>query len=312
MEAMMNEVQENIKEQDSNEEGFVVELDDKQSSDPVEPVKVQNENEEQTIVRTQDDDEHEEYGAKVRKRIDKEVAKRKAAEEDSNNAIQYAKQIEEENKRIKQQLDTYTKGYETEFDTRVTSQEAQVKQILKDAIDANDPEKIAEATAALTQVNIQKERVKVLKQNREQEQATQKNERQSSQTTQEVKQSSIENNPKIKAWISRNPWYGKDDEVEKNYALMLVDRKVTNMGYEATEDRYYEEIDKQLAQMFPQEFQGNSNNVQTVAPVNGRPTAKTGRKTRVVLSESEKRTADRLGVPYEKYAQQKLKLQKGA
>jgi hypothetical protein len=93
---------------------------------------------------------------------------------------------------------------------------------------------------------------------------------------------------------------------------MLVDRKVTNMGYEATEDRYYEEIDKQLAQMFPQEFQGNSNNVQTVAPVNGRPTAKTGRKTRVVLSESEKRTADRLGVPYEKYAQQKLKLQKGA
>ena len=308
----MNEIQENVKEQDSNQEEFVVEIDDKKEVVTSEPEKAQNENDDQTIVRTQENDEHEEYGIKVRKRIDKEVAKRKAAEEDSNNAIQYAKQIEEENKRIKRELETYTRGYETEFDSRVTSQEAQVKQALKEAIDANDHEKIAEATAALTQVGIQKERVKVLKQNREQEQATQKNEGQSSQTRQEVKQSNINDNPKIKAWISRNPWYGKDDEIEKNLALMLADKKVTGMGYEATEDRYYEAIDQEMAKLFPQEFQGNGSNVQTVAPVNGRPTAKTGRKTRIVLSESERRTADRLGVPYEKYAQQKLKLQKGA
>ena len=73
---------------------------------------------------------------------------------------------------------------------------------------------------------------------------------------------------------------------------------------------YYEEIDKEMAKLFPPD-QSNSN-VQTVAPVNGRASVKTGRKQRVVLTESERRTADRLGVPYEKYAQQKLKLQKGA
>ena len=125
----------------------------------------------------------------------------------------------------------------------------------------------------------------------------------------EVKQPSIEDNPKIKAWIARNPWYGKDDEIEKNLALMLADKKVSTM-YDATDDRYYEEIDKEMAKLFPQD-QSNSN-VQTVAPVNGRASAKTGRKQRVVLTESERRTAERLGVPYEKYAQQKLKLQKGA
>jgi hypothetical protein len=38
--------------------------------------------------------------------------------------------------------------------------------------------KIAEATTALSQVNIEKERLRVLKQNREQEQATKANERQ--------------------------------------------------------------------------------------------------------------------------------------
>lgn len=302
---MMNEAQENKVEETSNENEFVVEVDENQESTKKE---AQPEKEEQTIVRSEESDEHESYSEKVQKRIDQLTAKRKAAEDDMNNAIKYGKQVEEENQRLKKQLETYTNGYTNEFDTRVQSQEAQVKQLLKEAYDAQDVDKIAEANSALTQVNIEKERLRVLKQQREQEQAAQKDARQSSQK-EEVKQPSIEDNPKIKAWIARNPWYGKDDEIEKNLALMLADKKVSTM-YDATDDRYYEEIDKEMAKLFPQD-QSNSN-VQTVAPVNGRASAKTGRKQRVVLTESERRTAERLGVPYEKYAQQKLKLQKGA
>jgi len=300
----MNEAQENKVEETSNDE-YVVELDDKEE---VVSKEAQPEKQEQTIVRSEEPDEHESYSEKVQKRIDQLTAKRKAAEDDMNNALSYGKQVEEENKKLRKQLETYTNGYTNEFDSRVTSQETLVKSMLKEAMDANDPEKVAEATAALTQVNIEKERLRVLKQQREQAQSTQENEGQSSQK-QQVKQPSIEDNPKIKAWIARNPWYGKDDEIEKNLALMLADKKVSTM-YDATDDRYYEEIDKEMAKLFPQD-QSNSN-VQTVAPVNGRASAKTGRKQRVVLTESERRTAERLGVPYEKYAQQKLKLQKGA
>ena len=302
---MMNEVQENKVEEVSNENEFVVELDENQE---VAKQETQSENKEQTIVRDEELNEAESYSEKVQKRINALTAKKKAAEDDMNNAIKYGKQVEEENQRLKKQLETYTNGYTNEFDTRVQSQEAQVKQLLKEAYDAQDVEKIAEANSALTQVNIEKERLRVLKQQREQEQAAQKDARQSSQK-EEVKQPSIEDNPKIKAWIAKNPWYGKDDEIEKNLALMLADKKVSTM-YDATDDRYYEEIDKEMAKLFPPD-QSNSN-VQTVAPVNGRASAKTGRKQRVVLTESERRTADRLGVPYEKYAQQKLKLQKGA
>ena len=302
---MMNEAQENKVEETSNENEFVVEVDENQESTKKE---AQPEKQEQTIVRDEELNEAESYSEKVQKRINALTAKKKAAEDDMNNAIKYGKQVEEENQRLKKQLETYTNGYTNEFDTRVQSQEAQVKQLLKEAYDAQDVEKIAEANSALTQVNIEKERLRVLKQQREQEQAAQKDARQSSQK-QEVKQPSIEDNPKIKAWIAKNPWYGKDDEIEKNLALMLADKKVSTM-YDATDDRYYEEIDKEMAKLFPQD-QSNSN-VQTVAPVNGRASAKTGRKQRVVLTESERRTAERLGVPYEKYAQQKLKLQKGA
>ena len=301
----MNDIQENKVEEVSNENDFVVELDENQE---VAKQETQSEEKEQTIVRTEEPDEHESYSEKVQKRIDALTAKRKAAEDDMNNAIKYGKQVEEENKKLKKQLETYTNGYTNEFDTRIQSQEAQVKQLLKEAYDAQDVEKIAEANSALTQVNIEKERLRVLKQQREQEQAAKENERQSNQK-QEVKQPSIEDNPKIKAWIAKNPWYGKDEEIEKNLALMLADKKVSRM-YDATDDRYYEEIDKEMAKLFPQDQ--NNSNVQTVAPVNGRASVKTGRKQRVVLSESERRTADKLGVPYEKYAQQKLKLQKGA
>ena len=302
---MMNDIQENKVEEVSNENDFVVELDENQE---VAKQETQSEKKEQTIVRTEESDEHESYSEKVQKRIDALTAKRKAAEDDANNAITYGKQVEEENKKLRKQLETYTNGYTNEFDTRIQSQEAQVKQLLKEAYDAQDVDKIAEANSALTQVNIEKERLRVLKQQREQAKSTQEDERQSNQK-QEVKQPSIEDNPKIKAWIAKNPWYGKDEEIEKNLALMLADKKVSRM-YDATDDRYYEEIDKEMAKLFPQDQ--NNSNVQTVAPVNGRASVKTGRKQRVVLSESERRTADKLGVPYEKYAQQKLKLQKGA
>jgi hypothetical protein len=302
---MMNDIQENKVEEVSNENDFVVELDENQE---VSKQETQSEEKEQTIVRTEESDEHESYSEKVQKRIDALTAKRKAAEDDANNAITYGKQVEEENKKLRKQLETYTNGYTNEFDTRIQSQEAQVKQLLKEAYDAQDVDKIAEANSALTQVNIEKERLRVLKQQREQAKSTQEDEGQSNQKK-EVKQPSIEDNPKIKAWIAKNPWYGKDEEIEKNLALMLADKKVSRM-YDATDDRYYEEIDKEMSKLFPQDQ--NNSNVQTVAPVNGRASVKTGRKQRVVLSESERRTADKLGVPYEKYAQQKLKLQKGA
>ena len=61
---MMNEVQENKVEEVSNENEFVVELDENQE---VAKQETQSENKEQTIVRTEESDEHESYSEKVQK-----------------------------------------------------------------------------------------------------------------------------------------------------------------------------------------------------------------------------------------------------
>ena len=63
-------------------------------------------------------------------------------------------------------------GYATEFEARVTSQAEQAKSALEEATEANDPKRIAAATAAMAQVEIEKERVRLYK-NRVKEQSQQ-------------------------------------------------------------------------------------------------------------------------------------------
>ena len=113
---MMNEVQENKVEEVSNENEFVVELDENQEAAPKE---TESENKEQTIVRTEESDEHESYSEKVQKRIDALTAKRKAAEDDMNNAIKYGKQVEEENQPLNAASFTITSRIQIKFITKL-------------------------------------------------------------------------------------------------------------------------------------------------------------------------------------------------
>ena len=77
----MNEAQENKVEETSNENEFVVEIDENQESTKKE---VQSEKQEQTIVRDEEPNEAESYSEKVQKRINALTAKKKAAEDDMN------------------------------------------------------------------------------------------------------------------------------------------------------------------------------------------------------------------------------------
>ena len=95
---MMNDIQQNQNEEVSNENEFVVELDENQQPSAKES---QSQNKEQTIVRSEETDELDSYSDKVQKRIDALTAKRKAAEDDANNAISYGKQVEQENQNLK-------------------------------------------------------------------------------------------------------------------------------------------------------------------------------------------------------------------
>ncbi len=87
----------------------------------------------------------------------------------------------------------------------------------------------------------------------------------------------------------------------------VIHRQLTEEeGFDASEDQYYDEIDKRMRDEFPHKFsdggeaQSKGRIQQTVAPA-GRSES-SGRKRQVKLTKSEVEMARRLNVPLKEYA----------
>ena len=82
--------------------------------------------------------ELENYSENVQKRINQLTAKRKQALEEAEAAYNYAEQMKAQNEELRKRLDDLDKGYINEYGSRVETQEAAVKKVLTEAIDAGD------------------------------------------------------------------------------------------------------------------------------------------------------------------------------
>ena len=261
----MSMAEENI---DSEElEGATVELEDEQVSG-VEADLADDASETRTKVRRKSDgdDELENYSEGVKKRINQLTAKRKAASEEAEAAVQYAQQVHQENQQMKARLQQLDQGYRSEYEGRVVSQEQQAKRALTEAHEAGDYEKVAEAQSALSQVAIEKERIRLQTakaqrdaQQREQ-QAQQQQQQQQYQQQQPQRQAA---DPKLEKWLSKNDWFEKDN-VMKAAATAIHNQIVGDEGFDPSTDEYYAEIDKRIRKEMPHKFQAKQQNAQVV------------------------------------------------
>ena len=252
-----------------------------------------------------DDDELDQYSENVQKRIKKLTAARRKAEEEAAAAVQYIQQVQSENENIKQRLKTIDKGYVSEYEGRITSQEAQAKRALAEAHEAGDYEKVADAQSAIAQIAIEKERLRLQKARSEQD-AQQAEVPQQAQAQPQPQQ---ERDPKLEAWLSKNTWFGKDS-VMTGAARALHETLVAEEGFDPRTDEYYAEIDKRMRREMPNKFQGDKKNVQSVTPAgSGTRSLKSGRKKSVELNPGQVALAQKLNIPLEKYAAEVAKLE---
>ena len=107
---------------------------------------------------------------------------------------------------------------------------------------------------------------------------------------------------KAESWASRNPWFGKDEEMTA-FAYGVHERLVKS-GVDPTSDDYYEKVDSRMREMFPQNFNERPRKTSNVAAV-GRTTG----KKEVTLSKSEDAIRRRLGLTPEQYKAEKRKLE---
>ena len=270
-------------------------------------VEAQDSEETGTIVRndSEDSDELENYSENVQKRINQLTAKRKQALEESEAAYNYANQMKAQNDELRKRIEDLDKGYISEYGSRVETQEAAAKRILKEAYDAGDTEKIADANSALAQLAVEKERLRVQKARSEQQ--AQAEEQQPQQPKQP--QATQELDPKLKDWMSRNPWFDNDDALT-GAARAIHMRIVGEEGFDPSTDEYYAEIDKRMSPLLDRS-QANKRVAQAVTPAsNGRSATKKGGKTTVELTPGQVAFAKKMKIPLEKSAQEVARLEK--
>lgn len=285
------------------EETTSVELDD----DSDEVIEAASDDEE-TRTNVQDDDELDQYSENVQKRIRKLTAARRQAEEEAAAAVQYIQQVQAQNEEYKKRLSTVNTGYMSEYEGRISSQEAQAKRALAEAYEAGDYDKVADAQQAISQIAIEKERLRVQK-SRSQAQAAQQQQVPQQQYQPQPQPRQQQRDPKLESWLGKNQWFGQD-KVMTGVARTIHETLVAEEGFDPTSDEYYAEIDKRMRREMPNKFQGDKKSVQSVTPAgSGNRSLKSGRKKQVELNAGQVRLAQKLGVPLDKYAAQVAKLE---
>ena len=247
-------------------------------------------------------------------RINKAVAQAKEFQRRELMAVQYARDLKDQNEKLRQSQRSFQSSYGDEFNSRVESQITLAKQALRQASESQDSEAMATATEALTMATSDRIRLEqykhAQKQYEEQEAAyvQQAQNQQQQYQAQPAFQEYNEPSDKARTWAQKNTWFGKD-QVATSVAF-AVHKQLENEGFDTESDEYYTEIDKRVQQELPHKFNVEAKkNVQTVASAT-RNTS-TGRKqNRIQLTPSEQALAKRLGVSFKDYAIQKARLER--
>lgn len=243
------------------------------------------------------------------RRISQLTAARKKAEEEAAAAVEYARQMQAQNEEYKQRLSTLDKGYMSEYEGRVTTQEAQAKRALAEAHEAGDYEKLADAQTAISQIAIEKERLRLQKQRSEQQAKEYAAQQEQAQQQPRQQAPQPQRDPKLESWLEKNKWFGSD-KVMTGAARAIHETLVAEEGYNPTTDEYYAEIDRRMRSEMPNKFASNKKNVQSVTPSgNGSRSLVNGRKKQVDLNPGQVALANKLKIPLEKYAAEVAKLE---
>tara|TARA_X000001388_G_scaffold45907_1_gene32664 strand:+ start:4864 stop:5814 length:951 start_codon:yes stop_codon:yes gene_type:complete len=274
----------------------------------VEEVETAEETPQQIEVKEKDEDELQEYSKNVQSRINKLTGKLREAERREQAATQFAESVKQENEKLKTKNVALDGNYMVEYANRITTETASAKADLKSATEMDDVEKQVEAQQKLARLAVEAQQLKNLNTQRQ----ARKEETVSPNMTldQAVEQANTNQqqvappDPKAEAWAENNPWFGEDTAM--TMTSFVIHRQLTEEeGFDATEDQYYDEIDKRMRAEFPHKFgeavQEEIRPAQTVASATRSPKRGRGKNT-VRLTPSQVAIAKKLGVPLEEYA----------
>tara|TARA_R110000751_G_scaffold52831_1_gene114850 strand:- start:544 stop:1425 length:882 start_codon:yes stop_codon:yes gene_type:complete len=264
------------------------ENEQKENITVVEEENVSSEPENQTEV--------EEYSDSVKKRIGKLTYKLREQERQGQEALDFAKKVQADNKQLQEKLKTSDEAMFSEYGNRVKSDLDIAKSDYKSAYDSGNTDGIIEAQEQIAKLTVESESLRRV--------ANQKKTAVQPPVEQQTKTKPVaQPHPKAQEWASKNNWFGEDQPM--TFASFGIHKELMDEGFDGKTDDYYQELDNRLYKIFPDRFNKNTSSerpVQTVASPTRKTKAKSARNKVVKLTQSQVAVAKKLGVPLEEYA----------
>jgi hypothetical protein len=244
----------------------------------------------------QSDDELDEYTKGVSKRVNKLTQRAKEAEQRAQYLEQVASQKDAEINALRTHSNELGNNVLLAEEQSVNAKEQQANELYKKAVESGDAELMSKADTLKSDLSIQKEKLRMAKNRRQEPQQAQPVQ----QVQQQQQQQQPDPQPTREAldWASKNTWYGdqsKQESVEATQFAYFTHFNLVNEGYEADSDDYYNELNKRVFKVYPSldnnekaEVKDDRPSVQRVASASVGSRQKTqAKKKGVTFSKSE-------------------------
>ena len=262
----------------------------------------------QSLVEELEKDELDSYDDNVKTKLKQmrkvwhdERREKETALREQQEAINFAQNLLQENKRIKNILSIGEKEYVTAIQHSAESELKNAKRAYKEAFESGDSEQVVETQQVLQQANLKAMQAQNFRMPPLQDNET------SVQTEQRQVQTPNPD-PKAVSWQKQNSWFGQDRSMTA-FALGLHEDLRFN-GVEVGSEKYYNELDKTIRQRFPEKFEDQDRpSTRTRSSTVVAPAVRSTAPIKVRLKQSQVNLARKLGLTPEQYVKAQLELE---
>jgi hypothetical protein len=238
---------------------------------------------------------------------------KEAALREQQEAIELARRVLDENKKLKAQYSAGEKTYIETVQSQTETQVAMAKREYREALESGDADRIVEAQSNLNEASYKAQQAKQFK-------PTALQEDENEVQIQQVEQQRTRVDAKTQSWLDENPWYGTKKAMS-NFAVGVHEELVDEYGKDIVgTDQYYKRIDQTMRKKFPEYFELDGDD-STVEPKENQTSQRTKPSTvvapatrstsskQVRLKTSQMALIKKLGLSPEQYSREVLKLE---
>lgn len=272
------------------------------------------------IVEEIDQDDLEAYSGQAKERLmqmkkamhDERRAK-EAALKEQQEAIAFAQKVYQENQKLKAKSTTNEQQLISSVKENINRELEAAKRAYKEAYDSGDSDLLVDAQEKLTEVKMKAQEIERYKPEFSQEAL------QSQEVDVQIPQQPQRLDSKTQAWLDKNSWYGVDEDM--SYLAMGIHRKLEKEGVPIGSDHYFNVIDKEMRQRFPEKFE-NAEETKPSSETETKPSVKTSKPSMVVapatrstspkrvkLTPTQVQLAKKFNLTPEQYARELTKLE---